>query len=92
MLYEVITVLYPNFLYPGRKNEEKGDRYKVPEIKNATIRNILTSYNPISWFWAGLTAKGNVIHAQWWIPILAPVYFVILSICKFRNKRIVITA
>lgn len=84
-------VLYPNFLYPGRKNDEKGERYIVPDIKNAKIRNILTSYNPISWFWAGLTAKGKVIHAQWWTPILAPIYFVTLSICKLRNKKIIIT-
>lgn len=93
VLVEFISfkVLYPNFLYPGRKNDEKEERYIVPDIKNAKIRNILTSYNPISWFWAGLTAKGNVIHAQWWTPILAPIYFVTLSICKLRNKKIIIT-
>lgn len=82
--------LYPDFLYPGG-TRVKDNNYKTPEIKNAEIRNILTYYNPFSWIWAGLTAKGDIIHAQWWSHVLAPIYFMILSICKVRRKRIVIT-
>lgn len=82
--------LYPDFLYPGG-TRVKDNNYKTPEIKNAEIRNILTYYNPFSWIWAGLTAKGDIIHAQWWSHVLVPIYFMILSICKVRGKRIVIT-
>ncbi|GAH43741.1 unnamed protein product, partial [marine sediment metagenome] len=82
--------LYPDFLYPGG-TRVKDNNYKTPEIKNAEIRNILTYYNPFSWIWGGLAAKGEIIHAQWWSHVLAPIYFVILSICKIRRKKIVIT-
>jgi len=82
--------LYPDFLYPGG-TRVKDNNYKTSEIKNAEIRNILTYYNPFSWIWGGLTAKGDIIHAQWWSHVLAPIYFMILSICKVRRKKIVIT-
>ncbi len=82
--------LYPDFLYPGG-TRVKDNNYKTPEIKNAEIRNVLTYYNPFSWIWGGLTTKGKIIHAQWWSHVLAPIYFVILSICKIRRKKIVIT-
>jgi len=51
--------LYPYFLYPGGTTVEDRN-YKVPEIKNAKIRNILTYYNPSSWIWAGLSVEGGV--------------------------------
>jgi len=82
--------LYPDFLYPGGTKVDD-ENYKTPEIKNAEIRNILTYYNPFSWIWGGLDAKCEIIHAQWWSHVLAPIYFVILSICKIRRKKIVIT-
>ena len=44
--------LYPEFLYPGGTKVKDGN-YKVPEITNAEIRNILTYYNPFSWIWGG---------------------------------------
>ncbi|MCD5383897.1 hypothetical protein LR066_03965 [candidate division WOR-3 bacterium] len=81
--------LYPDFLYPGG-TRVKDENYS-PEIKNGLVRNILTYYNPISWLWAGLTAKGEIIHAQWWSYVLAPVYFTVLSVCKIRKKKILIT-
>lgn len=82
--------LYPDFLYPGG-TKVRDRNYKSPELKNAKIRIILTYYNLFSWIWAGLTIKGDIIHAQWWSHVLAPIYFVILSICKVRGKKIVIT-
>ena len=80
--------LYPDFLYPGGTKMEDPN-YKNPEIKE--IRNILTYYNPFSWIWAGLSAKGDIVHAQWWSHVLAPIYFVFLSIYKLRGKKIIIT-
>ena len=82
--------LYPDFLYPGG-NKLKRWNHRTPELKNTKIRNLLTYYNPFSWIWVGLSAKGDIIHAQWWSHILAPIYFVILSICKVRGKKIIIT-
>jgi len=80
--------LYPDFMYPGGTKADD-ENYKKPEIK--VIKNIITYYNPFSWIWAGLTAKGDVIHVQWWSHVLAPIYFVFLSIYKLRRKNIVIT-
>jgi len=82
--------LYPDFLYPG--GTAVADKsYSIPYSKGAEIRNILSYYNPFSWIWAGITAKGDVIHAQWWSPVLAPVFFTIMVICKARKKKIVLT-
>lgn len=82
--------LYPEFLYPGG-TKIRDQTYKTPSLENTNIRNILTYYNPFSWFYAGFTARGDIIHAQWWSHVLAPIYFVILSISKARGKKIVIT-
>ena len=83
--------LYPDFLYPGGTAVEEGNKYNTNSMKNIAIRNILTYYNPLSWIWIGFTIKGKIIHAQWWSHVLAPVYFVVLSICKCRRKKIIIT-
>jgi glycosyltransferase involved in cell wall biosynthesis len=82
--------LYPDFIYPGG-TKVADNNWKTPELRNVKVRNILTYYNPFSWVWAGLTAKGRVIHAQWWSYVLAPIYFVILLICKVRRKKILLT-
>lgn len=81
--------IYPNFLYPGGTTVENDDY--ISESKNADIRNIVTYYNPLSWIWAGLTVKGDIVHAQWWAHVLAPIFFVILKIAKMRRKKIIIT-
>lgn len=82
--------IYPNFLYPGGTTFQD-DKYEMPKIENANIRNMLTWYNPLSWLWAGLTVKGDIVHAQWWAHPLAPIFFVALSIAKLGGKRIVVT-
>ncbi len=82
--------IYPDFLYPSGATV-KDNGYKMPEISNAKIRNILTYYNPFSWIHAGLTLKGQVVHAQWWAHVLAPVYFTVLTIAKIKGKKIIIT-
>jgi glycosyltransferase involved in cell wall biosynthesis len=83
--------MYPDFLYPGGKSKEEGVIPDFSKIPNVSIRNILTYYNPLSWIWAGLSIKSKVVHAQWWSHVLAPIYFVILSLCKIRGKKIIIT-
>jgi len=81
--------LYPAFLYKG--GEKIDDPHSNINISDERILNILTYYNPFSWFWAGISAKGTIIHAQWWSHVLAPIYFVILVVCKLRGKIIIIT-
>jgi len=81
--------IYPKALYPGG---EPVDHSLCPgEYPGVSVRNILTWYNPFSWIWAGCTMKGDVVHAQWWSYILAPIYGTILAIAKLRGKRTVLT-
>lgn len=84
--------LYPNILFPGGNITENDGQNCTYEYGATTrIRNILTYYNPFSWIWAGITIKGDVVHAQWWSHILALEYITILALCKLRGKRIVLT-
>jgi len=83
--------IYPDFLYPGGKSTEDDIKESSITIENTRILNFLTYYNPLSWVIAGLTCKGDIIHAQWWSHVLAPQYFIILSICRIRRKKVIIT-
>jgi len=83
--------LYPDFLYPGGRSTEDDILESHITIDNTEIRNTLTYYNPFSWIIAGLTCKGDIIHAQWWSHVLAPVFITILLLCKLRGKKVVIT-
>ncbi|KQC11272.1 MAG: hypothetical protein APR54_02865 [Candidatus Cloacimonas sp. SDB] len=82
--------IYPEFLYPGgtKITDEKDEPISV---ENCVIKNILTYYNPFTWIWAGLTIKGNIIHLQWWAPVLAPIYWTIIAICKLRGMKTILT-
>jgi glycosyltransferase involved in cell wall biosynthesis len=81
--------LYPRRLYPGRQVK---DATAAPlQLPNVPVRRLLAWYNPLSWVWAGLSARGDVVHAQWWSYVLAPIYAVVLSLARLRRKRIVLT-
>lgn len=82
--------LYPNFLYPGG-TEDKDKNFKLKTNKNIKIRNLLTYYNPFTWAWAGLSAKGKIVHLQWWTTFLSPIFFVIMLFLKIRRKKIIFT-
>jgi len=82
--------LYPEFLYPGgTKDTDKN--FKLNENTNIKIRSFITYYNPFTWAWAGLSAKGKIVHFQWWTTFLSPIFFVILLFLKFRRKKIIFT-
>ena len=82
--------LYPEFLYPGgTKDADKN--FKLKTNKNIKIRSFITYYNPFSWAWAGLSAKGDIVHFQWWTIFLSPIFFVILLFLKLRRKKIIFT-
>jgi len=82
--------LYPNFLYPGG-TEDKDKNFKLNENKNIKTRSFITYYNPFTWAWAGLSAKGDIVHFQWWTTFLSPIFFVILLFLKLRRKKIIFT-
>jgi len=82
--------LYPERFYPGRTEAE--DLYPLDITKcKISHRRILDFCNPLSWIRAGFSARGNIVHAQWWTGVLSPVYLVILGIAKLRKKRVIIT-
>ncbi len=80
--------IYPEFVYPWWTKDYS---LTVPELKNTNLRNKITWYNPLSWIIAGFKIKWNIIHAQWWSRILAPIYLTILLIARLRWKEIVLT-
>jgi glycosyltransferase involved in cell wall biosynthesis len=81
--------LYPRWLYPG--GELRDPTAERPRLPNVRIRTMLGWYNPLSWLFAGLTLKGEVVHAQWWSYILAPMYLVALTLARLRRRCVVIT-
>ncbi len=81
--------IYPKRFYPGGDPVDRS--LPAPQYPGVTVRNVLSWYNPLSWIWAGMTLKGDVVHAQWWSYILAPVYATVLAIAKLRGKRILLT-
>ncbi|MDI6832121.1 MAG: glycosyltransferase [Actinomycetota bacterium] len=82
--------LYPEILYPGKTCED--DLYPIDvaatKIKHRRILDVL---NPFTWLKAGLSARGYIVHAQWWTGLLFPVYMIVLGIARLRGKRIIIT-
>jgi glycosyltransferase involved in cell wall biosynthesis len=81
--------LYPRRLYPGGDPIDRKGR--TGTFRRTRVRRLLAWYNPLSWVWAGLTLRGDIVHAQWWSPILAPVYAVVLGLARLRGRRVVIT-
>ncbi|MFW6113693.1 MAG: glycosyltransferase, partial [Actinomycetota bacterium] len=82
--------LYPEKLYPGGTSCE--DMYPVDlDHPNLKIKSFLSWYNPLSWIRAGLTLRGDIVHAQWWSYPLAPVYVTILTIARMRRKKVILT-
>jgi len=82
--------MYPTFLYPG--GDLKDDATFPDRSQDGLrVRRSLTWYNPFSWIQEGLSAQGDILHAQWWSLPLAPVYFCICLIFKLRGKPVVFT-
>lgn len=82
--------IYPPFLYPGG-NPADDDTYPELRAPDIHIRRRLTWYNPLSWLIEGLSAKGDILHAQWWSPPLFLIYFTICACFKLRKKPVVLT-
>lgn len=82
--------LYPDFLYPGGTRTGQADPPR-PALTRARTRQMLTYYNPLSWIWAGITLRGQVVHAQWWSYVLAGPYAILLTLAKLRRRKCVLT-
>jgi glycosyltransferase involved in cell wall biosynthesis len=82
--------IYPSFLYPG--GTLKGDD-TFPKIdhQNLNVRRRLTWYNPFTWIKEGLFTPGDLLHAQWWSPPLALIYFIVSFCFKLRRKPVIFT-
>ena len=82
------NAIYPEFLY---KRGTKDDSLKMPDLKNTEVQNTITWYSPFSWVKAGRKVQGDILHVQWWSWPLAPIYWVILKVARFRGKKIIMT-
>ena len=82
------TNVLPEIFYRGGMKAEEDVRF---QIKNFTLKNLLSWYNPISWIRAGVEATGDVIHAQHWTLYSGMVYCIILPIAKMRGKRTILS-
>jgi glycosyltransferase involved in cell wall biosynthesis len=82
--------IYPSVLYPGG-NLNNDYTYPIISNPNLRVRRRLTWYNPLSWFMEGFFADGKLLHAQWWSPPLALIYFVVCLGFKLRRKPVIFT-
>jgi len=82
--------IYPGIFYPGG-NLKDDDSYPQITSNNINIKRRLTWYNPLSWIMEGFSAKGDLLHAQWWSTPLFLIYLIICTIFKLKNKPIVFT-
>jgi glycosyltransferase involved in cell wall biosynthesis len=81
--------LYPARFYPGGSPDVDGQ--EPATVQGARVRHGLSWWNPVGWLLAGLTLRGDIVHAQWWSYPLAPVYLAVLGLARLRGKRVVVT-
>jgi glycosyltransferase involved in cell wall biosynthesis len=82
--------IYPSFLYPGG-DLENDHTYPAIERPSINIKRKLTWYNPLTWLSEGLFSRAKLLHAQWWSMPLFPIYLIICSLFRIRNKAVVFT-
>jgi glycosyltransferase involved in cell wall biosynthesis len=81
--------IYPRWAYPGGNPD--ADEPAPDWLSQPRVRSMVTWWNPVSWVRAGFAIDGDVVHAQWWTHVLAPMYLAMLGIARLRGKRIVMT-
>ena len=81
--------IYPNFMYPGKKQVDETFNFKFNA--NVSVTHLISYYNPFSWVLAGLQAKGSIVHAQWWNMWFTPIFFVSFIFALLRKKKTVLT-
>ena len=88
--FNSFSEIYPEFLYPGG-TKEYSKVFSIKENANLKIKRNLFWYNPFSWIYVGLTNQGDLVHINWWIYILFPVFFTIAILSKIRRKKVILT-
>ncbi|ESP86935.1 glycosyltransferase [Candidatus Halobonum tyrrellensis] len=79
--------LYPRWLYPGG-DPKKADA-EPPQQSN--VLNVLSWWNPASWYRAARRTRGEIVHAQWWSFPLIGAYLGYLWLVKRRGHTVVLT-
>ncbi|HYQ04305.1 MAG TPA: glycosyltransferase family 4 protein [Polyangiaceae bacterium] len=83
--------IYAEVLYKGGGTKETDPLFKRPKSPRLAVKDLLTWYNPLSWLYAGLSTRGELVHIQWWTSFLFPVFFSIAVTTKLRGKKLVCT-
>ncbi|MBW1803453.1 MAG: glycosyltransferase family 4 protein [Deltaproteobacteria bacterium] len=83
--------IYPALLYPGGelKEDRTFPRLNHPHLR---VRRRLTWYNPLTWIFEGVSARGVLLHAQWWSLPLSVIYIIICLGFRLRGRPVVFTA
>ncbi|MEI8134461.1 MAG: glycosyltransferase [bacterium] len=71
---------YPNFLFPGKSQEEKGDAGNPLRSEQ-----IIDSINPLTWRRAGrviASFEPDLVIFKFWLPFFAPAYGLIARVVK----------
>lgn len=76
--------MYPKLLYPGWAY--KDNNKTISHYENTTISHNIDRWNPISRIKAGLSIEWEILHMQYRIWFLAPVYITVGFIAKYIKK------
>ena len=85
--FEIISFksLYPRFLHPAKKTMTPEWRFEDSDIDYFYI---IKYYDPLSWIYAGLKARGKIFHFHYWNSFLYFFYLPIVIIGKLRKRKI----
>lgn len=81
--------MYPDALYPWWNTKQ--DWVSIPVYEWVTSEQILVWWNPVSWIKASLSIRWDILHMQYWIWFLAPIYICIWIISKYRSITRIMT-
>jgi glycosyltransferase involved in cell wall biosynthesis len=79
---------YPNFLFPGKSQQETGDA-GIP-LKS---EQLIDSINPINWIRVGLQLRKrrpDVVIFKYWLPFFGPCFGTICRIIRWRQSTRII--
>lgn len=79
------SLQYPSFLFPG-KTQYSSD----PAPKDLTIREVLNSVNPFSWWKVGRMIKRekpDIVISKFWLPFMGPSLGTVLRLSKSKNTK-----
>lgn len=78
------SAMYPKALYPGWN--PKQEWVEIPQYPWVSSQQLLTRRNPLSWIKAWFFIEWEVLHMQYWIRFLSPIYIVVWIIARYIKK------